>query len=97
MPTHAFQKCQSTAAAEMNDLRELVTGTLCLLGFGKAKSLGEQLVCFENRRVGVRFAFEGVSAIWLNDASIVRFVDDAGRVLKVVRFTRSEDVARKAA
>jgi hypothetical protein len=81
----------------MNDVREFVMNTLCLLGFGKAKSLGEQLVCLDNSYVGVRFTFEGVSAIWLNDASIVRFVDDAGKVLKVVRFTRSQDVTKKAA
>jgi hypothetical protein len=81
----------------MNDLRELVTRTLDRLGFGNAKSFGEQLVCYNNCRVGVRFAFEGVSAIWLSDASLVRFVDDAGNLLKVVRLIPSQDVARKAA
>jgi hypothetical protein len=81
----------------MNDIRELVMRTLCLLGLGNAKSLGEQLVCLDNSHVGVRFAFEGVSAIWLNDADIVRFVDDNGKLLKVVRLTSSWDVARKAA
>jgi hypothetical protein len=81
----------------MNDIRELVMRTLCLLGLGNAKSLGEQLVCLDNSQVGVRFAFEGVSAIWLNDAGIIRFVDDAGKMLKVVRLVRSQDVARKAA
>ena len=48
----------------MNDIRELMMRTLCLLGLSNAKSLGEQLVCLNNSHVGVRFAFEGVSAIW---------------------------------
>jgi hypothetical protein len=74
----------------MNDLREVVTRTLSGLGLDNAKSLGEQLVCLGNSRVGVRFAFEGVSAIWLNDGSLVRFVDDSGRLLKVARIVRNE-------
>ncbi len=82
----------------MNDIRELVMRSLALLGLGNAKSLGEQLVCLDNSQVGVRFAFEGVSAIWLNNAGTIRFVNDAGKLLKVVRLIRSQqDVARKAA
>jgi hypothetical protein len=81
----------------VNDVRDLVMTTLGRLGLGSATELGEQLVCYENCRVGVRFAFEGVSAIWLNDASLVRFVDDAGKLLKVVRLTAGHNVARKAA
>jgi hypothetical protein len=76
----------------MNNIRELVMTTLDGLGLGNAKSLGEQLVCCENCRVGVRFAFEGVSAIWFNDAGYVRFVDDAGKLLKVVRFNPRREV-----
>ena len=81
----------------MDNIRELVLKTLSLLGLGNAKSLGEQLVCLRNSRVGVRYAFEGVSAIWLNGADIVTFVDDKGKLLKVVRLVRSPDIARKAA
>jgi hypothetical protein len=81
----------------VNDIRELVTRTLGGLGLGDAKSLGEQLVCFDNCRVGVRFAFQGVSAIWLNDASLVRFDDDAGKLLRVVRLPASHAVTQKAA
>ena len=81
----------------MNNIRDLVTTTLNGLGLGSARSLGEQLVCCDNSRVGVRFAFEGVTAIWLNDASLVRFVDDAGKLLKVVRFNPDRKVVGKVA
>jgi hypothetical protein len=81
----------------VNKIRELVATTLNGLGLGSAKSLGERLVCCDNRRVGVHFAFEGVSAIWLDDASHVRFVDDSGKLLKVVRLTAGHDVTSKAA
>jgi hypothetical protein len=81
----------------VNDVRDLVTRTLDRLGLANATELGEQLVCYDNCRVGVRFAFEGVSAIWLNDASLVRFVDDSGKLLKVVRLTARHGVSRKAA
>ena len=69
----------------MNDIRNLVTATLERLGLAGARSLGEQLICASNSRLGIRFAFEGVSAIWMHDAGLVRFVDDAGHLLKVVR------------
>jgi hypothetical protein len=81
----------------VNNIRELVTTTLNGLGLGSAKSLGEQLVCCDNRSVGVHFAFEGVSAIWLDDPSLVRFVDDSGKLLKVVRLTAGKNVTSKAA
>jgi hypothetical protein len=71
----------------MNEVRELVATTLNRLGLGSAKSLGERLVCSEGYNVGVRFAFDGVSAIWLGNSRHVRFVDDAGKLLKVVRLT----------
>jgi hypothetical protein len=70
----------------MNDIRDLITTTLDGLGLAGARSLGEQLICSSNNRVGVRFAYEGVSAIWMNDAGLIRFVDDSGRLLKVVRY-----------
>jgi hypothetical protein len=81
----------------MNEVRELVAMTLNKLGLGNVKSLGERLVCSEGYNVGVRFAFDGVSAIWLGNSHHIRFVDDAGKLLKVVRLTPGEDVTRKAA
>jgi hypothetical protein len=81
----------------MKAIRKLVTTTLSELGFSEAKSLGEQLVCCERHYVGVRFVFEGVSAIWLNDAGHVRFVDDSGKLIKVVRFNPRQEVVEKAA
>jgi hypothetical protein len=81
----------------MNEVRELVAMTLNKLGLGNVKSLGERLVCSEGYNVGVRFAFDGVSAIWMGNSRHIRFVDDAGKLLKVVRLTASQDVTRKAA
>jgi hypothetical protein len=81
----------------MNEVRELVAMTLNKLGLGNVKSLGERLVCSEGYNVGVRFAFDGVSAIWLGNSRYIRFVDDAGKLLKVVRLTARQDVTRKAA
>jgi hypothetical protein len=81
----------------MKAIRKLVTTTLNELGFGEAKSFGERLVCCERHDVGVRFVFEGVSAIWLNDAGHVRFVDDSGKLIKVVRFNPRQAVVEKAA
>jgi hypothetical protein len=81
----------------MKAIRDLVTKTLNELGFGEAKSKGEQLVCSDRYQVGVRFAYDGVSAIWLNETGHVRFVDDSGRLIKVVRLRSREKVVRDAA
>jgi hypothetical protein len=81
----------------VNEVRELVATTLNRLGFGSAKSLGERLVCSESCQVGIRFAFDGVSAIWLGNSRHIRFVDDAGKLPKVVRLTAGQDVNGKAA
>jgi hypothetical protein len=97
VPMNLAQRASHREPPRMNDIRDLVATTLNGLGIGNAKSLGEQLVCCDNCRVGVRFAFEGVSAIWLNDANLVRFVDDSGRLLKVVRLIPRRDVVEKVA
>ena len=81
----------------MDDVRELVSATLKDLGFGDAKLLGERLICSENFYVGVRIAFDGVSAIWLSEAGHVRFVDDSGKLLRIARLTEGKGVAKKAA
>ena len=81
----------------MAEMRELVMKTLDELGFGNAQPLGEQ-VLLRNRSYGcVTFAFEGVSAIWLMDADQLRFVDDTGKLLKIVRFDGSQEAVGKAA
>jgi hypothetical protein len=77
-------KSQPHGAGSMDDVRELVTATLNDLGLGNAKPLGERLICCERFYVGVRIAFEGVSAIWLSEAGHVRFVDDSGKPLRSV-------------
>ncbi len=81
----------------VNHIRKSVTRTSDGLGLGNAKSLGDQLEYSDDCRVAARFAFVGVSAIWLNDASLVRFVNATGKLLKVVRLSRTQDAARKAA
>ena len=81
----------------MDDVRALVAATLKDLGFGHAKPLGERLICCERFYVGVRIAFEGVSAIWLSEAGHVRFVDDSGKLLQIRRFAEGKEVVRTAA
>ena len=81
----------------MKAIRDLVTKTVNELGFGEAKSKGEQLVCSDRHQVGVRLAFEGVSAIWLNETGHVRFVDDSGKLIKVVRLNSRKKIVRKEA
>ena len=90
-------QCRPPGATPLNDIRDLVTTTLNRLGLGGAKSLGEQLVCSEGYDVGVRFAFEGVSAIWLGNSGHVRFVNDAGKLLRVVRLSPGREVVGKVA
>jgi hypothetical protein len=81
----------------MKAIRDLVTKTLNELGYGDAKSRGEQLVCSDRYQVGVRFVFDGVSAIWMNEAGHVRFVDDSGMLIKVVRLRSRQKVVGEAA
>jgi len=65
------------------EIRELVQAELAHLGFADAKSLGERLLYCDRYYIGVRYAFEGVSAIWLAGAGHLRFVNDAGVLLKI--------------
>ena len=81
----------------MDAIRKLVMTTLDRLGLANAKSLGESLLCSERYYIGIRFSFEGVSAIWLENSDLVRFVDDAGKLLKVARLNPGLDVAKEAA
>jgi hypothetical protein len=82
-------ECQTRGAGPMDEVRGLVATTLEGLGLGRAKALGERL-CSDGSNVGVRFAFDGVSAIWLGNSRHVRFVDDSGKLLKVVRLTAGQ-------
>ena len=81
----------------MAEMRDLVKATLDDLGLGDAQSLGERVLILDRIFVGVRFVFEGVSAIWLADADHLRFVDDSGRLLKIVGLDANHDGAGKAA
>ena len=81
----------------MAEMHELLRTTLDELGYGNAQPLGEQLLFHDRCYVGVRFVFEGVAAIWLADADHLRFVDDKGKLLKIVRFDASQSVIGKAA
>jgi hypothetical protein len=62
-----------------------------------AKKMSDQIEYSDNLNVAAHFALTGLSALWLTDRSLGKVVDVAGKLLKVVRFTRYEDVARKAA
>ncbi len=81
----------------LNEIRELVAMTLKRLGLGKAKLLGERLVGSEGSYVGIRFTYDCVSAVWLGEHGHIRFVDDAGQLLEIVRLKSCRDVAKKAA
>lgn len=76
----------------MAEMRELVRTTLEELGFSNARPLGEHVLFRDPFYVCVCFAFEGVSAIWLADADQLRFVDDKGKLLKIVRIDGSQEV-----
>ena len=82
---------------EPTEIRDLVTTTLSDLGFGDAKSLGYHVLHRNRQYAGVRFDFEGVSAIWLLDSDDLRFVDGTGKLLKTVRLRASQEVIGKAA
>ena len=81
----------------MEKVRELVAATLSDLGFDDPKLLGEQLICCERFYFGVRFAFEGIAAIWFSEAGHVRFVNDSGKLLRIVRVAARKEVAKKSA
>ena len=71
-------------------VRELVLAALPELGFGGGESLGERLLVRDGCYAGIRFEFEEVSAIWLIEVREVRFVTDAGKVLRTIRL---DDIA----
>jgi hypothetical protein len=81
----------------MADIRELVTSTLDDLGFGDAKPLGQRLLHRDRFFVGVRFEFEGISAIWLTDTDYLRIIDGTGKLLKLVGPGAAQEAARKVA
>jgi hypothetical protein len=81
----------------MTEMHELLRTTLDELGYGNAQPLGEQLLFHDRCYVGVRFVFEGVSAISPVFADHLRFVDDTGKLLKIVRFDSGQEVGKKAA
>jgi hypothetical protein len=81
---------------KVNDIRGLATRT----SGGRelaAKKMSDQIEYSDNLNVAAHFALTGLSALWLTDRSLGKVVDVAGKLLKMVRFTRYEDVARKAA
>jgi hypothetical protein len=85
MPTH------------VNDIRELTTTTSGGLGFAHAKKVADQLEYSDDCRFAAHFALMGISSIWLADASLIKLANVAGKVLKVVRLIRTQEVARKVA
>ena len=82
---------------KVNDIRGLATRTSGGRRLAHAKKISDQIEYSDNLNVAAHFALTGLSALWLTDRSLGKVVDVAGKLLKVVRFTRYEDVARKAA
>lgn len=84
---------------KVSEVRELIARTLRDLGLGDIKPAGERLLIQDRFYLGCRFDFEGVSAIWLEEAGQVRFVGDSGKLLKIVRLNANGggEVAEQAA
>jgi hypothetical protein len=74
-----------------------VVAALSGLGFGAVKSLDYHVLFRCRHHAGVRFAFEGVLAIWLVDADYLRFVDSTGNLFKIVRLDAYQQIVKKAA
>jgi hypothetical protein len=49
--------------------------------------------------VGGRFRFDGLSVIWMEEAGQHRFIDDSGKLFKVVKLNANSEssVTRRAA
>ena len=84
---------------KVTDIRQRIVTTLHDLGLGDAKPAGERLLTKDRFYVGCQFDFEGASAVWLVEAGHLRFFDDSGKLLKIIRLTANTegDVAKKAA
>jgi hypothetical protein len=82
---------------DASEVRELVVTLLARLGRAGARPLGERPLTCDRYCVGVRFAFEGVSAIWLSSAAQLRFVDDSGKLLKIVSLATQQPPSGQAA
>lgn len=70
---------------KVNDVRQLIVATLQDLGFRGLEPQGERILTQNRFYIGCRFDFAGVSAIWLEEAGQVRFIDASGKLLKIVR------------
>ena len=83
----------------VQEVRELAVKTLNELGFAEAKASSENLLIKDGCYLGCRFRFEGISVIWLEEAGLLKFIDDAGKLRKVVRLAASREcpVAERAA
>jgi hypothetical protein len=81
----------------VSEVRELITTTLHDLGLGDAKPAGEHLLIKDQFYLGCRFDFEGASAIWLENSAQVRFFSDTGKLLKVIRVSQTDEVAKQVA
>jgi hypothetical protein len=78
-------------------MRDLVLANLAELGYGRANWLGERLLFRDRFYVGICLSFEGVSATWMVDTGEVKFIDESGRLMKVVTVPASQGLTRQAA
>jgi hypothetical protein len=82
---------------EIEEVRQMVKGVLQDMGRGSAAPRGEQPLSCDRYPLGVRFSFDGISALWLSAAAQIRFVDDDGRLLKIVGLTVKHGPGGRAA
>lgn len=82
---------------KVSDVRQLINVTLRDLGFNDPQPVGERLVIQDHFYIGCRFDFEGASVTWMQETGQVRFFDDSGKLLKVIRLNGGNGVIERAA
>ena len=83
----------------IQEIRELAAKTLHELGFADSKPASESLLIKDRYYLGCRFSFDGISALWLEEAGQLRFIDDTGKLVKIVKLNAGKalEVAQPAA
>jgi hypothetical protein len=80
----------------LDELRQLVIKAFAEPGVPDAEDCFEAILIREGFYVGRQFRCEGVRAVWLSDADMVRFFQD-GKIVKWVRFETTTPELKRAA